>query len=92
EHFTDGVDGHAACNITREGATHTIGHNENQAFCAQIKTGKFFWSFGSVGAGPRPFFRQLEHEEIVLVAPADSSDIRFCVQLDVHGEQSYVKG
>ena len=53
-------------------------------FLAQLKTAQVLRGIVAVRPGPRLLFGEFEDEKVVLVSAANTTDIRFCVQLNNH--------
>jgi hypothetical protein len=85
EHLAHGLNRHSARHVARERAPHAVGDDEHHPALAHVEATQAVGRRGLVvRARPALLGRQIEHEEIVLVALPDATDISLCVQLDAH--------
>ena len=84
QHLTHRIYGHPAGNIAGERAAHSVRYDQNQTFLSQLEASQFLRRFSAVGSRPGLLSRKLENEKAVLVAPADTTNIRFRMQLYLH--------
>src|SRR5215510_7283117 len=78
-------DGHAAGDIARQRASHSVCDYKDQTSFADIEPTQIFRVLWSVSATPGSCGGQVEQEKVVFVAPANAAYVCLRVKFNQHG-------